>query len=228
MRRRFFMTALATSWMPGISARSPFSIAYNEVTGALIPLVQAVYGEMGMQPTFELVPSERAIALTNSAHYDADIGRADSVLKHYPNLLISREPLKQLELYAYVRQRSAVYFSDVNQLKQWTVGVVRGSKLAEDFIEQHQLRYISANSAESFYKMLQAKRFDVALISSTQLSAQSPQINALAERVGGVLVHSYSYHIMHKKHAELMLEFDASLRRMRISGRLAEFQRQLG
>lgn len=222
MQRRFFLTSLLTTYCSWAWARPRYVIAYNEMTAPLIPLVQTIYAEMGMQPVFELVPSERAMVLTNSAYYDADICRANMIRTHYPNLLLSNEPLKTLALYAYARKQSGIQITSTEQLKQIVVGVVRGSKLAEDFIEQHQLRSIAANSADSFYKMWVAKRFDVALISSTQLSAQTAQINEIAERVGGVLVQNFSYHVMHKKHAALMQEFDAILRKMRLSHRLPD------
>lgn len=222
MQRRFFLTSMLISSCASAYARPDFVIAYNEMTASLIPLVKTIYAEMGMQPAFELAPAERAIILTNSAYYDADLSRANTVLKNYPNLLLSSEPLKTLALYTYVRKQSGLQINSIDQLKQMKVGVVRGSKLAEDFIAQHQLHYISANSAESFYKMLMAKRFDIALISSTQLSAQTAEINAIAERVGSALVHNFSYHVMHKKHTALMQQFDTILRKMRLSHRLPE------
>lgn len=222
MRLRFFVWLLASGMVSAAVAQPGYQVAYNDTTAPLIPLVKAMYAAIGVQATFELVPSERAIALTNSGHFDADLSRVEEALVHYPNLVRTNEPIKRTDLYAYARKGSGIQLTQVSELKQYSVALIRGSKLAEQFARQEGIRAYPANSAASFHKMLAAGRFDIALISSTQLQAQAEQINAIAERVGPVLAHSQSYHVLNKSHADLAPKLDAALKAMKADGRAAQ------
>lgn len=60
MLKRFLVTAmLMTLVMLPAYSQTPYTVAYNETTAPLVPLVDAVYAEMGIDAVFELVPSER-------------------------------------------------------------------------------------------------------------------------------------------------------------------------
>lgn len=207
-----------TSW-----AQAAYRIAYNETTAPLVPLLRAVYAEVGITPQFELLPSERAIALTNSGHFDADLSRVDEALKNYPNLVRTSEALKSTELYAYARKGSGLTLTNPAELKQHTVAVIRGSKLAEDYGQTEGLAIYQANSVESLYKMLAAGRFEVVLITSTQLRTQLQPLQQVAERTGPVLARSHSYHVLNRRHRDLIPKLDAVLKAMKRDGRMTRY-----
>ena len=87
------------------------------------------------------------------------------------------------------------------------------------------LQAVAANSADTLFKMLSVDRFEVALVTSTQLLAPNGVALEGAERVGTALASSYSYHVLHRKHADLIPKFDAVLKAMKADGR---FQKYLG
>ena len=206
---------------PLACAEPDYRVAYDEVTEPLVPLVREVYAEIGVYPQFVRVPSERAVQETDRGYYDADLSRAGGTLGDYPNLLYTHEPIKRTELYAYVDQHTSLTLNRLEELKQLRVGLLRGAKFAEAFAAQHGLQVIAANSVDALFAMLAAGRFDLVLITSTQLASQAQNYTEQIRRVGPLLGTSQSFHVLNRKHAELIPRFDAALKAMREDGRLA-------
>lgn len=222
--KRSILVCLSLSFV-GITgwAQAAYRIAYNETTAPLIPLIREAYAAIGITPQFELLPSERAIALTNQGQFDADISRVDEALKSYPNLVRTHEAIKSTELYAYARKGSGLTLSSPADLKRHTLAVTRGSKLAEDYARTAELTVYKANSVESLYKMLEAGRFEVVLVTSTQLRTQAQRLQQVAEQASPVLARSHSYHVLNKNHLDLVPKLDAALKAMKQDGRMARY-----
>ena len=202
-----------------------YKVAYNETTAPLLPLVNAIYNEIGLTPVFELVPSERAISDTNLGIYDADLSRVEGAIIKYPNLKRTNEPLRMTELYAYVKNTSRIVIQSSADVAQHSVGVLEGSKLSEEYVRQARIIPDVSFSADTFYKKLMAKRFEIGLFTSTQLLSQRALLAQGAKRVGPVLMSRPSFHIFHQKHADLIPAFDAVLKRMKADNR---YQKLLG
>jgi ABC-type amino acid transport substrate-binding protein len=203
----------------GAFAQTPFRIAYNESIAPLIPLVRAVYVDMGIHPEFVLLPGERALLDTSYGKYDADLSRAGGVIDAYPELIQTKEPLRKTELYAYAKKKSSIVIRNASDLKGHTLGLIRGAKLAEDYVLHESLEAQYSPSAASFYAMLVAERFEIALVTSIQVTSQAKELGEHAQRVGGPLATGYSFHVLHRKHAALMPRFDAALLAIKKSGR---------
>lgn len=215
------MALVMTLHMSFAYSQTPYTVAYNETTAPLVPLIDAVYAEMGIDAVFELVPSERAINFTDSGHFDADVSRVASGLEGYPNLLPTKEPIREVELYSYVRLGVDIDIADLGDLNEQSVQYIRGSKIVEVFVEGAGIKAMPSVSADSFYRMLEAGRFDIALISTTQLLSQGERLASLARRVGPVLASSPSYHLLNRRNAHLIDDFDAVLRAMKADGRFS-------
>ncbi|WP_018150352.1 substrate-binding periplasmic protein [Leeia oryzae] len=205
--------------MVNAASEPVYKIAYNETTAPMVPLVKAIYAEMGITPVFELVPSERAISDTNMGVYDADLSRVEGVVMVYPNLRRTNEPLRMTELYAYVKNTSRIVISTSGDVALYSVGVLEGSKLSEEYVRQAHITPDVSFSADTFYKKLMANRFDIGLFTSTQLLTQRALLAQGARRVGPVLMSSPSFHILNQKHADLIPAFDAALKKMKMDGR---------
>lgn len=221
MKRRLFAAGPLAWCVQCVLAQPVFRIAYNEATAPLVPLVKAVYAELGMAPVFELLPSERALVEVNAGRYDADLVRVEGVEKMFPNLVRSEEFIRRTELYAYARRGAGTAFKTVDELARHRLGFTRGSKLAGEFLQARGWQAAEANSVDSLFKMLALGRFDIALVTSTQLLPQNAALREGAERAGPVLMTSYSYHLLNRKHQDLVPRFDAVLRAMRADGRMA-------
>lgn len=177
-----FMALVMTLAMSSAYSQTPYTVAYNETSAPLVPLIDAVYAEMGIDAVFELVPSERAISFTDSGHFDADLSRVSAGLEGYPNLVPTNEPLRVVELYIYVRFGSDIEIAELEDLNEHSVQYIRGARIVEVFVEEAGIGAMPSVSADSFYRMLEARRFDIALISSTQLLSQGERLGRLARR----------------------------------------------
>lgn len=196
-----------------------YVIAYNEASATLIPLIKAAYNEIGLRPEFILVPSERAIFGTNSGAYDADLARVEGSLEKYPNLVFTKEPLKKTELFAYALKGAKFTISNTDDIKKHSVGLVRGSKLPEIFVETENIKVEKANSIQIFYSMFELKRFEIALVTNTQLLTDLGHMNKIATRVGPVLKSSRSFHVLNKRHQDLIPKLDSALRKIKSTRR---------
>ncbi len=206
---------------PQLLAQAPYLIAYNEASATMIPLVQAVYSELGISVVFELVPSERALHDANRGVYDADVSRVSGMLAAYPDLIYCLEPMSIVELLPYVRKGDSLRIESAEQLQRYRVGLGRGSKLAEGFVASAGITPVLANNLESLTNMLTAGRFDVALITTTQLSSQGKALASVAEQAGPALLSRPALHVLNRRNTELIPRFDAVLRKMKADGRLA-------
>ncbi len=195
-----------------------FRIAYNTSTAPLLPLVREVYRKIGMQPEFLLLPAERAITGAERGDYDADLSRAGGSIQAYTHLMQTREPLRRTELYAYARKGSPLLIRQAEELRGHSLGLLHGAKHAEEFVRHHGLQAQRSHSAESLYAMLNAERFEIALVTSIQARADRQVLELQAQRVSGALATGYSYHVLNKKHAALAPQFDAALLALKQSG----------
>lgn len=201
-------------------------MAYNNATETYVPLIEAIYNEMGIQPRFILVPSERSISDTNNGVFDADIARVEGSLKKYPNLIFTKVPLIKTQLFAFVRKGSNIRISKIQDLKKYSIGIILGSKLPENFVIKEGLKVETASTLASFNSMFKGGRFEIALVTSNHLLAQDQLINEYGERTGPVLATTRSFHVMNKKNANLVSKFDFILSKLKANGQFEKLTKR--
>lgn len=226
MKKALCCWLLLSLFSPMVAAQVPYVVSYHDVTAPLVPLVRAIYAEMGIEAEFVLVPMERAVALTDRGDYDAEVSRVSDALTNYVNIVQTQEPLRTIELHAYVKKGSGIELQTAEDLQVYRIGMFRGAKLAEVFAVTEGLKPVESLSLETLAKMLDAGRFDVALITTVQVAAYSEEILSVAERVGPVLSVSSAYHVLNKRNAGLVARFDEIVRAMRADGRMAQLLEQ--
>jgi polar amino acid transport system substrate-binding protein len=220
-RLAIFATLLALCLAKPVQAQPKFRVAYDEATALLIPVMKAAYAEIGLSPEFVLAPAERALRGANDGSYDADLSRVEGSLAAYPKLMFTLVPIKKTELLPYVRIGSQIRIQSVADLRRYKVGLMHGAKFAESYVSKAGLSVQTAPHPASFFKMLEAGRFDVALLTSTQLFSQQAMIDTVAIPAGPSLASAYSYHVLNVRHAALAPKLDAALRGMKADGRLS-------
>ncbi len=211
--------ALAVLFLWAASAfADPFVIACGEGSSseALVPLIQAVYEELGIAVRFERLPPERALRDTNAGLYDGDIARASCTAELYPNLVLSHVPILTIELHAWTLTGSALALASPSNLAGLRVGYVRGLKLAEVFCAREGIEGLELNSFQSAVKMLKAGRIDVIL---SVCPSYCDELREAASPLPLVLGTSESFHVFHRSHEGLIAAFDDTLKRMKRDGR---------
>lgn len=126
MKKALCCWLLLSLFSPLAVAQAPYVVSYHDVTAPLVPLVRAVYAEMGIEAEFVLVPMERAVALTDRGDYDAEVSRVSDALTNYVNIVQTQEPLRTIELHAYVKKGSDIELQTADDLQVYRIGMYRG------------------------------------------------------------------------------------------------------
>lgn len=192
--------------------------AEGSASMALIPLILAVYAELGIEAEVIVMPAERALREVNEGNADGDVGRAGGGLEIYPNLIVNNEPLGSIDLVPWVKKDSAIAVRSVQSLKDYKVAYARGLKLAEGFCTKAGITAEVTSSIETLAKMLEGERFDIAL---SAFPTSTPALSAVAVPLPLKLATAKSFHVLNKKHSALIPKIDAVLVAMKADSRHA-------
>lgn len=111
----------------------------------------------------------------------------------------------------------AIYGTNIGDIKNHSVGIIRGSKLPEMFITKENIKAEVANSFSNLYSMFKLGRFEIALITDTQLLSHSEQMSKISVQVGPALQSSTSFHVLNKRHLNLVSKFDSTLKKLNLN-----------
>lgn len=215
-----FLGSLMCACLACTLGAEPFRIscAQGSSSQSLMPLVGAIYEELGISADFALLPAERALRDANAGLCDADVARSAGSISEYPNLVFTHIPLWSICLHAWTLKESVIALNSAASLASFRVGYVRGLKLASAFCERENLSAQVVNSFDSGVKMLMAGRLDLLL-------SVSPTCCAELARIGKplplVLDSAESFHVLNRSHENLVPKFDAILLKMKEDGRYA-------
>jgi ABC-type amino acid transport substrate-binding protein len=224
IRKHLLVIIIIISGFPSLWAETPLQIACAEgsASEAFIPLVRAVYADLGVIMEIHFMPPERAIQAANMGHYCGDVGRADIKIEMYPNLMKTDEPLGSIRLVPWVMPESALTIQSPEDLNGRTVAYVRGLKMAETFCHAAGIDAVAVNSFDALIKMLQAGRVDVVLSACPSTCETLKQV---AIPLPVTLVQYDSFHLLNREYAALGNRFDDALRTMKANGRYEIYYR---
>lgn len=173
-------------------------------------LIKLVYEHMKIKVEFVHYPTERSIAEVNKGTVDADIARSEAVLTMYPNIIGSEQYFSKFSLIGYVLKKSKLKIESKHDLKNLRVGMIVGTKIAENFAAQNGNECIKVNSPEQLNYLLNSGRIDVALIVTIQDYSilETPE----NRRLGFDIMETKMVHILNKKHLGLRNRFDESVK----------------
>ncbi len=154
------------------------------------------------------------------------MGRAAGTLAAYPNAMETTEPIVDMQLLAVVRKDFGAAKLAPGDLKKYTLGYLRGAKMAESYINAQGLKAAAANSQESVLAMLAAGRVDVVLNSSLAPLSAFPQYAAQLTTLPQPLQTVKVVHVLNRKWANYVPRIDAAIRTMRTDGRLTKLLRE--
>ena len=190
-------------------------------------VVGEAYRRLGRKAIFQPLPSLRELEYANVGITDGCLVRTPSVAKDYPELVQVPFPLLRNRIVA-CSVRDDVEVPNQEALRQYRVGILRGSILVGLICKRVGLEPVVYNQVGNGLKMLQEGRIDMVL--EEQILARIAAENlAMTLRYSQPLHHGYYYHWLHRRHAPLARELAATLREMskdgttrRLLGRFAE------
>ena len=198
-------------------AQPVMKIATGPTNENLYPLIKAIYAELGYQAEFAILPLERALYLTNSGDFDADLGRLKGIADQFPNLIATNEPIFTSYLQAWVKKGSAITITSLDDLKKYRVGIILGGKYVQNLVDKLGVPVEISPTYQSMAGMLDKGRFDVAL--KVSVPNGDPELAEVGVLVAPQLAKLETFHIFNKKHADLVFKWDAVLKAMKADGR---------
>ncbi|KKO44731.1 hypothetical protein WG68_14410 [Arsukibacterium ikkense] len=148
--------ALADS-LPEISIGSTQSP--SELSSLIEQRLQLAYQQLGYQPIFLPLPSERRLRLVRSQALDADLFRLCDLQNAYPDILMIPVPLGDFTLKAYAL--SSKTLENWQNNPRLIVVHIRGFKMAEQ--THFAGKRLEVASLEQAFGLLQQKRADIVL-----------------------------------------------------------------
>ena len=195
-------------------AQSAMRIAAQEGDDRFFPLLTAVYGQMKISVSYEILPSLRALSAVNEGAYQAEVGRIREISEKYPNIRYSKESLLNVELMALTTKNSTYKLSKIEDLKNRRIGYVIGMSVAEYFVKDTQLNVFPVATHQQLAQMLESGRVDVALMGTAFRDSPVFKIGHAGLKIASFDV----FHIDNKKHENLIPSFDAVLRQLKTNG----------
>lgn len=221
----FVSCALCTQWAN--AERLVISQNQGSQTHSLAQgIVQEVYAELGIDVEFQQYPAMRGVVLANAGTVDGDVARIDGIERSYPNLIRVPTPIFQLRAYAYgLDERISV--DDWSDLQGLRVGIIYGVEYME--VGTRGIERERYQRFDAMFNALFARRIDVAISSRPQVAEISVinQDQTKLHILGRPLRDAPLYHVLHKKHGELVSRVDRQLRSMQETGRLDELYQSL-
>lgn len=193
-----------------------YLIAYIAGNERFIPLLDSVYRQMGIVPEFRPMPAIRGLSDVNDGFLDADMIRVPASVEGYPNLVMNREPLLEIDLLAVSARGSTIRVSSAGDLGAYRLGYLNGAVAVNDFLDRNGLEAVAAPSTETLRLMLEAGRFDVALILFPRYLQSALDYGTVC---GPALLTIDSYHVFNVRNSGLIRKFDGLLAIMKADGR---------
>ena len=223
---RLLTIGIAFTWLASASgsalAQTILKVGTLEGARGFEPAIAALYKEVGLQAEFVLMPPERSLKSVENGIIDADMARVMGGTAGYQNIVETKEPLLELQLWAVVRKDFKARKLTPADLKAYKLGLYRGTKIAEGLVAKLGLRAAPANSTQQMFQMLAMERFDVALVTSATPLANFPEVAGVLKTLDAPLSTSKVVHVLNTKWADRVPAIDAAVKAMKADGRWAK------
>ena len=185
-------------------------------------VLKEAYQKLGIEVVMKPLPGERALRTSNSGKVDGEVFRIANVQKRYKNLIPVPTSINVLQGMVFSHDKN-VTVNGWQSLATYKIGGQVGIKFVERGTKG--MNRIMVDTNEQLFKMLNAKRIDLAIAAHingaktiSQLKLQS--INILQPPV----IEHKLYHYLHKKHAALVPKIDSVLTEMQRTGRIQQIR----
>ncbi len=192
-------------------------LSNKKQTGFVDNIVNEALNRIGYDLESVHLPAERALINANAGIDDGELLRIAGLQKIYPNLIQVPEKIMDMEFVAFTRH---VPFPTSNwqSLKPWSVAIITGWKILEQYITE-TAELTKVKNVDLLFKLLLKDRTDVIVYSRWIGLAYIKQhklknIKMLEPPLGKRSMYVY----LHRKHRHLVPKLAASLRAMKQDG----------
>lgn len=179
--------------------------------------------------SFEILPAERSLVLSNQAVTDGECCRIPEVVGiQYKNLLPLTESFFSVRFNLFEKKHNSTIKSFAD-LKPYSVGVVQGWKITVIKVEEVQPAEMHiVTTPEQLFKMLDQDRIDYGVVGylSGLKTISSLKLNNI-KAINPPLIEKPLYLMLHKKHKNLIPEFNKVIAEMNNDGTINRLYNQL-
>ncbi|MFT0621085.1 substrate-binding periplasmic protein [Ectopseudomonas guguanensis] len=213
--RKLLLSVMLVVLAPCAYSQNILRISGQEGDERFIPLLTAIYKDMGREVEFVMLPSARALYMANSGEFDAEVGRIPSIGPQYPNIIFTREPLLSVHLVAVARKGSAISIRTPNDLLPHKVGYLNGMSVAQHYVSSQAIDAVAVATHAQLADMLTLGRLDVVLMGT---AFRDSPVFKVGEAVGEIQQFPV-FHLYNVRNKALIEPFDQALRRAKADGR---------
>jgi len=182
-------------------------------------ILKEAYKRIDEEVTFEFLPGERALLMSDGGRADGEMFRVDNLQENYPNLL--KVPTSYIEAENVVFTKTLdIHITGYESLKPYIIGFRRGLKTAEFGTEGFSNRQLVTKGEQAFL-MLNMGRVDVVIEERLRgwryvKSLGLKGVIVLEEPVSRVPL----FHYLHKKNQSILPKLDEAIQTMHEDGTL--------
>lgn len=180
-------------------------------------VLQKAYQRIGIKVEFRELPGERAIQIANEGKADGEAGRTDIITKRYTNLVKIPVPIFLAKIVVFSKNVELPVDMGWESLKPYRIGTLIGYMYIESNLQG--MRYWSLPTYEQIFKMLDAGRLDIAVLSKLDGLGVINNLDIKGVKtLEPPLVTIPTYHFLHERHEKLVPQITASLQQMEKEG----------
>lgn len=177
-------------------------------------LFKTMYQPLGIEPTFQYLPSRRGLQSANRFEVDAEAGRVLSVAKRYPNLIPINAPMIEHYVYLFCLEKQHCELSD-----DTLYAVVGGFQAGYQYCEQNGLDCLFEHSLSFMGQLLHNGAVDT-LIGNKKLITENlcdgPVSRLYFRRLQDLSI--VSYHLVNQQNQNLTDDLEDSILAMHQRG----------
>jgi ABC-type amino acid transport substrate-binding protein len=194
-------------------------IQYTQDQKVAAEILKVAYKKIGFSIELIDMPGKRALKESSEGRVDGEVSRIFEVGESFPTLIRVPTPVNYIASSVFTKNMN-VNIRDCSDLKNYTIGIVRGVQHAE-LCTKGMSNVQVVNDSYRMMKLLDGNRVDFVITAKT---------NGLwlAKQMGLNSVHLLSpplnrmalYHYLNEKHKDLVVKLDSVLIEMKESGEL--------
>tara|TARA_R110001583_G_scaffold21088_2_gene80261 strand:+ start:3550 stop:4233 length:684 start_codon:yes stop_codon:yes gene_type:complete len=182
-------------------------------------ILKVAYEKIGISIDIKGMPAKRSIQETNEGKVDGEVSRVFQIGELYPELIRIPTSINVIEPSVFSKN---LHFTvtDCDDLKDYSVGIVRGAKFAELCTEKMDYVFVTKNINQAL-KLLDRNRVDIVIATKGNgLAALKKEGLESIYILSPALTKMPLYHYLNPKHKYLALKIAEVLSNMQKSGEL--------
>jgi len=187
-----------------------FVISYVEHESIIkyyVPLLDAAYRSIGIEPEFVLISDKRALKLLNNGEIDADTAKTSETLSDYPNIITLPTAISKIEVTLICQPHLICDLSVLDDNKK-ILGVIGAKDFYANLLDVSKINIAEFTSFEILLKVFEQQKVDYIFSVFDEYNKMTqiryPNRFVIEEKIG--------FHLLNEKHKELIPQLEQAIK----------------